>query len=575
VIDKMKNNKLTEQEKQADLIDKIIYAEADTGNKDSRSDLAQGGCGVCERKGFPLFLVRKAPISLDYPFAGDSSKMRRLVKDNREPEAGLITHRYVYRTLRVGYVYILVKHKQKGWEFLGYEITPSGVYRHKSITDVKERNIKEIPQSCTKDNHHHIPGAFISIDTSVYEGEAYIAYTRRAWSQGKGSTISQYLELMNNGQIMLDLPSKVAAQPIKTDDELNQDEADNDLRQQRPLDLKTALKRFTKINLTKEAYLAPEKLTEGGKRSFAFSELKSSRLLLELEGDPNSIRYLDPSDENEAKHQAPDKLEHFTGFTTVHKFNSLRDMDKEHNAGESGNTIYKYKPCASELDKQIKHFENSNRYKVPVVIIEDPFGIAEELSLQRQLKTVPISQMLVKSEQIYNEKLNEQTHKLHAANDRLDQLLSRKVEEYSQTHANEAAIIYGEKANKSEFLAQAYYKNYHSTQVLGIPCDYFNEKRLHLRKTLSFINEYRNQEKEQELSKLKDITTYIYDLKTDESTYTANAKHYLDLGYQRIEMTEQEKVAHLAKKNAKPDEITYTNVQAFGQHRRVWKPKRS
>lgn len=156
MIDKMKNNKLTEQEKQADLIDKIIYAEADTGNKDSRSDLAQGGCGVCERKGFPLFLVRKAPISLDYPFAGDSSQMRSLVKDNREPEAGLITHRYVYRTLRVGYVYILVKHKQKGWEFLGYEITPSGVYRHKSITDVKERNIKEIPQSCTKDNHHHI-----------------------------------------------------------------------------------------------------------------------------------------------------------------------------------------------------------------------------------------------------------------------------------------------------------------------------------------------------------------------------------------------------------------------------------
>lgn len=50
---------------------------------------------------------------------------------------------------------------------------------------------------------------------------------------------------MNNGQITLDLPSKVAAQPIKTDDELNQDEADNDLRQQRPLDLKTALKRFT------------------------------------------------------------------------------------------------------------------------------------------------------------------------------------------------------------------------------------------------------------------------------------------------------------------------------------------
>lgn len=53
------------QKKAEDLEDRIIYGELDKG-KDSHSPLANGNCGVCERKGFPIFLVRKAPVSATF-----------------------------------------------------------------------------------------------------------------------------------------------------------------------------------------------------------------------------------------------------------------------------------------------------------------------------------------------------------------------------------------------------------------------------------------------------------------------------------------------------------------------------
>ncbi|WP_430876178.1 toxin VasX [Gilliamella sp. G0441] len=207
-MEKHTTTKTTKEEQAAELEDRIIYAEATKYGKDSQSALANGGCGVCERKGFPIFLVRKAPINKNFNLAQIMGETIELLKDNREPPIGLVSHKYVYRTLRVGYVYILLKHKTNGWEFLGYEVTPSGVFRHKTITDLKERNINEIPKACTKGGNHHIPGSFINIDTTIYEGEAYIAYTRRAWSQGKNSTIEKYLKLMNESSIIIESASK-------------------------------------------------------------------------------------------------------------------------------------------------------------------------------------------------------------------------------------------------------------------------------------------------------------------------------------------------------------------------------
>ena len=338
------------QKKAEDLEDRIIYGELDKG-KDSHSPLANGNCGVCERKGFPIFLVRKAPVSASFISAHNIGLAeKKLSDDNREPEVDLITHKYVYRTLRVGYVYILVKHKQKGWEFMGYEVTPSGVFRHKTITDVKERNVKEIPTGCTEgSNNHHIPGSFINIDTSVYEGEAYIAYTRRAWSQGKNSTIEKYLKLMNESSLTIDLPSKK-----EQDSSESQDEAAQVVeRNTKTIELDTALKRFTKINLNEESYKDPDKLTEGGKRSFRFSQLKSANSLLELAVDPKMIVHND--NENNDEDNQKELIQDENTFITAHKFNSLRD--RKGKGAEKGNGVeYEYEAESTKLRDQIEKF---------------------------------------------------------------------------------------------------------------------------------------------------------------------------------------------------------------------------
>lgn len=540
----MGNKQLTKEQKLEELEDKIIY-EVSKKNEEG-STLANGGCGICQRKGFPIFLVRKAPISHDYSFSGDSKNILSLAKDNREPEIDLSTHRYVYRTLRTGYVYILVNHPITGWEFLGYEVTPSGVFRHKSITDVKERNIKEIPRQCIDDGNHHIPGSFINIDTTVYKGDAYIAYTRRAWSQGEMSTINKYLKLMNNELVTINLPS----------------------RTKKSLALKNALQRFTKINLSQEAFLDPEKLTDKGSRSFSFSSLTANNLLLELAADPKTIHY----------HQDKEIEKKSKGFVTAHKFNSLRDKIKDKNTNS-------YSDTTSIIDAQIKTFEKSKKYKVPVVIIEDPFGIAEELSLQRQLKIEPITQMIVRAETVYSEKIAKTHENAVSSTIRLDTQFKNMIDAYQVSHQGEGSIIYdgaGQTREKfsrmgqtfdgdvigDNFLADDYYKNYGSIIESGISYGYFNEKRLHLRKTLSLINEYRNQIESTEIENAKDIVYYDYRFTGPEiSSNFIMSNYYLSRGYEELEISEENKKKHLAEMNKGWFNLNhYYDVRAFRQN---------
>ncbi|MBI0035896.1 hypothetical protein H3S88_09460 [Gilliamella sp. B14448G11] len=538
------------QKKAEDLEDRIIYGELDKG-KDSHSPLANGNCGVCERKGFPIFLVRKAPVSATFISKHNIGiAEKKLSDDNREPEVDLITHKYVYRTLRVGYVYILVKHKQKGWEFMGYEVTPSGVFRHKSITDVKERNVKEIPTGCTKDgNNHHIPGSFINIDTSVYEGEAYIAYTRRAWSQGKNSTIEKYLKLMNESSITIDLPSKKEQDSSESQDQAAQPAE----RNTKTIDLDTALKRFTKINLNEESYKDPDKLTEGGKRSFRFSSLESANSLLELAVDPKMIVHNENNDENNQKELIQDE----NTFITAHKFNSLRD--RKGYGVEKGNGVeYEYEAESRKLEDQIKKFQQSGKYVVPVVIVEDPFGIAEELSLQRQLKIEPIAQSVVKAEEIYNKKIDEHFRKLFESNKRLDEKLKESLDENIEKSEEKLSDI------------EEYKPAYHAVVKTSVAkSKYFSEERLHLRKTLSLINDYRNQIESIEISQAKDMIYYDY-ISIGKAgpreiiEVWPNSKKYLNEGLIEIPLSEEEKRKQLEKKQkGQNSDLIYKDVRAF------------
>ncbi|RKS86101.1 hypothetical protein DES39_1527 [Orbus hercynius] len=546
----MDKNQLTEAQKQqqklAELEDKIIYEESEKKG----SALASGGCGVCARKGFPIFLARKAPISKDYAFIGNSDNIVSLASDNREPNVALSTHRYVYRTLRTGYVYILVynstlvKGKKIGWEFLGYEVTPSGVFRHKKISDLKERNVKEIPTKCTNDDNHHIPGSFITIDTSVHQGEAYIAYTRRAWSQG---TIDNYLKLINNETVSIELPS----------------------RTQQTMTLTSALKRFTKITLNAAAFLDAKQLTQSGSRSFAFSELKANNLLLELAADPNTIHY----------HNAEKKQRNTKGLITAHQFNSLRDIVKVKETCSYAQTTH-------VIDAQIEKFEKSKKYQVPVVVIEDPFGVAEELSLQRQLKVEPVTQMVVEAETRYSKKLAANYDKVLSSTSRLDTQFDEMIAEYKKNHESEAGIMYeGEgirykstthhgsghmvdEADGDYFLSESYYKQYNSVIESGISYGYFNEKRLHLRKTFSLINEYRNQIESTEMANAQDIVYYDYQFTgPDVSGDFIMSDHYLSRGYEEVGISEADKKTHLAEMNKGWFNLNYYyGVRAFRQN---------
>ncbi|WP_367379738.1 toxin VasX [Gilliamella apicola] len=492
-----------------------------------------------------MFLVRKAPVSATFISKHNIAiAEKKLSDDNREPEVDLITHKYVYRTLRVGYVYILVKHKQKGWEFMGYEVTPSGVFRHKSITDVKERNVKEIPTGCTKDgNNHHIPGSFINIDTSVYEGEAYIAYTRRAWSQGINSTIEKYLKLMNESSITIDLPSKK-----EQDSSESQDQAAQVVeRNTKTIDLDTALKRFSKINLNEESYKDPDKLTEGGKRSFRFSSLESANSLLELAVDPKMIVHNENNDENNQKELISDE----NTFITAHKFNSLRDR-------KGYGVEYEYEAESRKLKDQIKKFQQSGKYVVPVVIVEDPFGIAEELSLQRQLKIEPIAQSVVKAEEIYNKKIDEHFRKLFESNKRLDETLKESLDENIEKSEEKTSDI------------EEYKPAYHAVVKTSVAkSKYFSEERLHLRKTLSLINDYRNQIESIEISQAKDMIYYDYISigKAGPREITQvwpNSKKYLNEGLIEIPLSEEEKRKQLEKKQkGQNSDLIYKDVRAF------------
>jgi hypothetical protein len=528
------------QKKAEDLEDKIIYAEAGKDGKDSNSPLANGGCGVCERLGFPIFLVRKAPVSKQYSPAQKMGSTVSLREKNREPEVEeLATHQYVYRTLRVGYVYILVKHKKKGWEFLGYEVTPSGVFRHKTITDLKERNVKEIPKKCTEEGNHHIPGSFISIDTSVYEGDAYIAYTRRAWSQGKNSTIEKYLKLMNDSSITIDVPSKK-----------EQSESEQCEHNQKTIKLETALKRFTKIELKKEAYQDPKQLTQGGKLSFSFKDLQTNNLLLELAADPNTIIHND----SETNEKGNELIENSNVFITAHKFNSLRDR-------EVGNKD-SYQNEASELTKQITRLETERRCKVPVVVIEDPFGIAEELSLQRQLKIEPIAQMIIQSEEIYMNKVNKHYQKLLDSNKRLDQKVKANIN--GQVLEQSSNLMDDINSNTGS-------KDYYSVLTSAvIPQKYFDEERLHKRKTLSLINAYRNQIVSSEMEKVRNKfyydDIYTYHVHGENGTTRFNEQIYSpENGYEAIPMSPEEKKKHVDQKNKNSygTSIIYNDTRKF------------
>ncbi|MBC9131520.1 hypothetical protein FcAc13_09400 [Frischella sp. Ac13] len=567
----MKNIDLN-AERQQELNDILIYEKSDSI---SISALANGQCAACKRQGFPIFLVRKAIIPKAYNNKDNYWSNKIISLGRREPDANevsLQTHEYVYRTLRKGYVYILAKRFDGNYEPIGYEVTPSGIFRHKTRYDMKERNIKEIPESCTKEAHR-IPGYFINIDTTVYSDTAYVAYTRRAWSD---KTIQTYLDMAK------DDPKNIH------------------------------LARFSKIMLTAEGISNSTKLSLE-QRSFAFSEFFT----------PEGPKLLEFELPQEKVYCPNESLSHSSGDNQSETDNTKND--KQFNQALSKNLFITYHPFRSFMTKKntekkvereqiYDHFidlqgrlisrlirkENSRdisesvKVAVSALVVEDTFGLAEELSYQRQMKIGPILEFIYNAEQQYTTKMQQEYEKLYLSTASMSEQFEKLKQDYAKSHNEEAKILFDEQYGKTfqtsqvkgyhgqvytrnkiaegpindDFLHEKYYASYDNLVASGVPYRYFNEKLMHMRKHKSYIDCFYNEIAER-FSDTGDKVVYDY-CKTNYNpempvlpTIYPHAATYLREGYIELPIDEKEKRDLLARINDSNLTTEYYDVRKF------------
>ena len=390
--------------------------------------LSNGKCGACERTGFPLFLVRKSVV----PKFFKNSKTNiwesgMLPLTDHEPTTAFTHFSYVYRTLREGYVYILLQKNKsaKGWQGTDlnllkvkvFEVTKSGAFRLREFRDVKGTRPKELPESCITEGHQ-FKAKFITLDNKIYD-KAWIAYSPYRWDK---DVVEHYR---------------------KSEDDRNE--------------------RFTVVDLTQTE---PSKLTANGERSFSFSDftrepVKAAPVEGEKQGSESTTavegatkRYL-----LEMECNKQEVLDYFNKEQLdERRKKSKEEQDKaQQNASQNSNTQAQSKPASvgikdTKLNKEIakgsfyaqnydlknqlenteasiienyrklfcsasqfntlkkevgglnddfsktidgykgEAYDNSN-YKtteIGVILVEDSLGIAEELAVQRRQLLSPV-----------------------------------------------------------------------------------------------------------------------------------------------------------------------------------------
>lgn len=131
------------------------------------------GCKACQRTGLPLFPLRVAAV----PKALLSSSWKSTVP-KQEVELTGGEFKYALRTLRMGYVYILLD--KTVWQ--GYEVTAEGYLRQFNPLAMPEgETVNPLSKSCLQ-HGHEISASFINIDDNKYS-EAWLAFSRDPWSQ--------------------------------------------------------------------------------------------------------------------------------------------------------------------------------------------------------------------------------------------------------------------------------------------------------------------------------------------------------------------------------------------------------
>lgn len=143
-------------------------------NADASSQVAgmPSGCKACQRKGLPIFPLRVAVVP---KFMANTGWKPNVPDQNVELTGG--EFKYALRTLRMGYLYVLLD--KKCWQ--GYEVTAEGHLRQFNPLATPEGDtVEPLTQSCLKQGHD-IAASFINIDDETYS-QAWLAFSSDPWS---------------------------------------------------------------------------------------------------------------------------------------------------------------------------------------------------------------------------------------------------------------------------------------------------------------------------------------------------------------------------------------------------------
>jgi hypothetical protein len=121
-----------------------------------------GGCRVCKRRGLPILLLREALVPKPHT-------------SHRQPKPEIPDLQLGWRTLRAGYLYVLLD--DKVWQ--GYQVSQDGYLRQFNPFEPPCANEKPLARACVSADHD-MPAALINIDTDTYR-TASLAFTSDPW----------------------------------------------------------------------------------------------------------------------------------------------------------------------------------------------------------------------------------------------------------------------------------------------------------------------------------------------------------------------------------------------------------
>ncbi|MDH2899142.1 T6SS effector BTH_I2691 family protein (plasmid) [Rahnella variigena] len=130
------------------------------------------GCKACKREGVAIFPLRVAAVPKPLVNTGWAPSVP---KQDSELTGG--EYKYALRTLREGYLYVLLDNTY--WQ--GYQVTPEGALRMFNAEEMPEgEKVESLSEACLTQNHEIVAG-FINIDPKYTQ--AAVAFSSDPWSK--------------------------------------------------------------------------------------------------------------------------------------------------------------------------------------------------------------------------------------------------------------------------------------------------------------------------------------------------------------------------------------------------------